>query len=663
MAESLVIDPVSEDATNTALTLTDAANGMDVLEQAYPQPDRDRQFAASADTIGDPLVLSRYKDRTITLRIRCYGANMRARLRALEAKVGKLAQYGGTLQRTLADSSTVTYDVLDADVDVPADWWFVNQSSVTVTVTLLAKPHGRGATTSYSTATETTNPELVFTVAAPAGDVPALGLLEITEGQGVDQAFVQWGVEGRKYAGTAASAALAFSGASRLAYNGSTALAVSGALSGTVLNQGNLTTSYQAMCSLASSGTVYPSHVGTYSVWGRLYAGTANAGTVTCALEWSQADLLNYTRNDGTAIVPSRSGAFLHVNLGQVRLDKVLTGAQRWDGRLIAASTTAGDDLAVDRFYLFPVDDGYGEVRSVAVNAGAAPTSFVAADEFDQAAGNLGGKSLRVGGSWTTAGSTTDFAVEATGHTLQRSTTSDASPRFAVASGTGALGVSGARVDLSNRAGLTSRMGVVLRYTDTSNYCAVYGALEDNVWGTVVHIYVDVVVGGSVRTTYLPWSATVDGTLAAMVDTAGQVNVWWGASWVGRVTDTALATGGALATGKVGIYDYDPGASGGTRIYDNFLASATNTSDAAMFASKKLQVRDSTVIRQDSAGTAWAKPGDVRGSYLRVPNGSVGGTARFIVKASRTIPETGADTGIDDISATLTVTPLYLGAP
>lgn len=668
-SETLVLDPTSEDSTNTQLTITDPSNGIDLLEQSYPMPDRDRQFAASVDTIGDPLVSTRFKNRVVTLKVRCYGASMRTRLTELENKVGKFTQYGGTLKRTLADSSVIVFDVLDADLDVPADWHFLQASSVTCTVTLTCKPLGRGAASTYGSSTESSNPELVFTVAAPSGNVPALGLLEVTEAQGVDQGFVQWGVQSRNY-GTATTAALAFSGSSRLAYNGSTALAVSGAVGGTVLNQGSLTANYQAVCSLASSGTAYPTHVGSFGVWARLYMGTANAGTVTAALEWAQGDLLNYTRNDGTVLPSTRSGAFLHTYLGQVRIERALTGAQRWDGRLVAKSTTSGDDLAVDRFYLFPVDEGYGEARSAAPNLGAAPTAYVAQDGFDQAAGALTGKTLPVGGTWAGAGDADDFSTTGSG-AITRTAVSDSSGlqngRLMIAgSSTYATCVAGVSATWTGFAifpranGLL--WGVLLRYVDTSNFLAAYLYYD----GAQVWTYISKRVAGV--TTALGADVTIysagliEGDVVASAYASGDAYMTLNGAPVLAVSDPVLATGGALATGKVGFFDNYTSATALTRTYDNFWATAT-PSDAALYASRKLQVRDNTVIRQDSTGTAYGKPGDVRGDYLRIPASNTGGTARVIVKASRGVPETGIDGGVDDITGQLTVTPLYLAVP
>jgi hypothetical protein len=128
-------------------------------------------------------------------------------------------------------------------------------------------------------------------------------------------------------------------------------------------------------------------------------------------------------------------------------------------------------------------------------------------------------------------------------------------------------------------------------------------------------------------------------------------------------SDTVLATGGTLATGRFGIYDEFTN-SGGTKVhaFDNFAA-WTPVLDAAIFASQSLRIDHESCVREDAAGTVWAEPGEYRGRFITVPASNVGGTVRMICKDSRAVPCDGADSGIDDLQATLHVTPLYLHPP
>jgi len=77
-----------------------------------------------------------------------------------------------------------------------------------------------------------------------------------------------------------------------------------------------------------------------------------------------------------------------------------------------------------------------------------------------------------------------------------------------------------------------------------------------------------------------------------------------------------------------------------------------------MFASQSLEVRHDAVLREDSTGSLWGPVSAYRGDLLTVPaSGKESRTCEFLVKACRNNPYTGADTGIDDISARLYVTP------
>jgi len=128
--------------------------------------------------------------------------------------------------------------------------------------------------------------------------------------------------------------------------------------------------------------------------------------------------------------------------------------------------------------------------------------------------------------------------------------------------------------------------------------------------------------------------------------------------------EAELATGGALATGKVCISDGRGGADGATtRKYDNFMI-AVPTTDAAVYASQSLEIRHDRVIREDSTGTLWVPVSKYVGDYCRVPvAGKEARTLRGIVKLCRNDPFTMADTAIDDASWRLSYRPRYLQVP
>jgi hypothetical protein len=272
---------------------------------------------------------------------------------------------------------------------------------------------------------------------------------------------------------------------------------------------------------------------------------------------------------------------------------------------------------------------------------------------------------LPIGGTWVGAGDATDFAIGS--GLLIRTATSDSS------------GLENGRLLTASTPSLTSMIcslsfplfaafgasagalsqGLVARYVDSTHFVA---AVIVSASPTPAIYVIRQNGAGSPTTLYFGAAPLYPADLAFAIDANGNYVVYSNGAAIASGYHSSLATGGALASGKVGIVDAYTSATAYTRSYDNFYAAGA-TSDAAVFASKKLQVRDNTTIRQDSAGTAYARPGDVRGDYLRIPASNVGGTVRMIVKASRGIPETGADTSVDDIAATLSVTPLYLTVP
>jgi hypothetical protein len=131
---------------------------------------------------------------------------------------------------------------------------------------------------------------------------------------------------------------------------------------------------------------------------------------------------------------------------------------------------------------------------------------------------------------------------------------------------------------------------------------------------------------------------------------------------LGQGWDAAFATGGTLASGKSGMYSTVGGASPEWR-FDNYAAWVPAI-DAAIFASQSVEIRHDRVVREDSGGTLWTEVSDYQGDLCWVPTaGREKRTLRWIVLPSRGNFDGLADTGIDDTSARLFVTPLYLDVP
>lgn len=296
---------------------------------------------------------------------------------------------------------------------------------------------------------------------------------------------------------------------------------------------------------------------------------------------------------------------------------------------------------------------------------------YTARDEFNQSAGALAGKTAVAGGAWGGAGDADDFSVEATGHTAQRTAVSDtvdigrAAPLGASATATAAQIDVRSSVLIGSTAPLT---GLLLRYVDASNYA--YARIQ---WTTVTGI---ARVGLARRLaasniTYSPVSLdfpiAVDTwyTLRAVIDATGS---WW--IWVfprGGVPGeplltgqhSELATGGALASGQAGLFDYWSGGTAVTRSLDNFLAWVP-TLDAVLHPSQSAELRTDGMFREDATGTAYGPVSYAEGGVPRLPPT---GTTQILLKGSRGDFDQVPDRGIDDISARVFYRPSWLFIP
>jgi hypothetical protein len=165
------------------------------------------------------------------------------------------------------------------------------------------------------------------------------------------------------------------------------------------------------------------------------------------------------------------------------------------------------------------------------------------------------------------------------------------------------------------------------------------------------------------------------GTSATNTNTAVSIDPSYEASW--RILDLGTIDIPAAITGTGG-WDgtlQATSTAGGDDIYFDWImlipvdeswgeVYTTTAAGAPIAASRTLSVRHDAVVRNSaSVSTYWIVP-PFRGDYLRVPPaGDEGRTVEIIVKLSRGMLLTGADSAIDDLSAKLYVTPRYLAVP
>ena len=209
-------------------------------------------------------------------------------------------------------------------------------------------------------------------------------------------------------------------------------------------------------------------HRGGRSMWFRIYDPGTTAGEVELRLEWRKRGQARWSQNP---IVPTPLvGGFALVDLGECQLSQGPLGADEWEWRVTARTTgTAGADIDLDRVWVLPTEqltngsspdrDHHSRRRSRLA------TSSISRREA------LNGVAAPIGGSWATSGGTGDLSVETTGHTVQRSTTSDSSARAAILGSTDYTNLA-AQIDIlrdNNNQSASQLSRLILRWVDANN--------------------------------------------------------------------------------------------------------------------------------------------------------------------------------------------------
>jgi hypothetical protein len=168
--------------------------------------------------------------------------------------------------------------------------------------------------------------------------------------------------------------------------------------------------------------------------------------------------------------------------------------------------------------------------------------------------------------------------------------------------------------------------GLFTRYVDTGNNItlAIKGATSGaNDPGNGAVLFAT----GMSSSWFMPLSlvAGVWYTLRLIVDTSGRFYGWvipktqggMGAPlFVGN--SSVLATGGACATGRVGLYDTAGGATAITKRWDNFIVGVPSV-DVVANANREVEARFDGHYRQSSDGIGWGPVPQIIGDNARVP--------------------------------------------
>ena len=542
---------------------------------------------------------------------------------------------------------SMTFYALSGEVtQLENDIKFTAGNVPTVVVTLKCRPGGYGALVTGPSQT-TAGPVVQLTVPDVPGDMPTdEAYIVITDQSSQSRRHVEWGAEWLHYNASTSlildSDSLVTSG-----YAGAQSTWGAGGAydpNATGTNSVNATLYASAWTAILSTGP--QSHVGTFRVKARVMCAP---GAAYFRLSWQVGDGDRSVNDQAYAAGPSANGNFREIDLGLVTIPPVTAGTQAWDGVLEgkAADAYTVSPWNVDYLTLVPVEAGYGRARG---QAAAQTGTVVATDGFAQSAGPLNAKTMTLGGAWASSGGATDFQVTGSG-TATRTAVSETAwaGRFAIAGTTNYINVA---PSLTMTAPLATNpaVGPVVRYVDASNWLAfLFSANTVYINSYETWLYVYICVAGT-KTLLASQGAGVSGTPALTV--SGDVNasgVYTATISTGTATrtvtgsHTALATGGALATGKTGFYSETRGTSG-VQTFDSFTASTVPLAVPAIYSGRTLEVTGAETRRQDSAGTMYGRPASYRGSrFVLNPEGSAGRSTRILAKAWRNDVDLGAE--------------------
>ncbi len=671
--ESIILDPSEvADAERTELDIHDgdilvAKSGPDWGESAL-------QLYKTQQAWGEVVVDTWAPNRQVQIPLVVGGNNpvgfSAARL-ALQAKVARIQAEGGWLKRTLKDGKKLYLDIVRGGASLKmggGDEQALYDIDADAVLTLECLPDFYEDEITSSDHVETTNPELIAVEAVAKGDYPGRLTITVDEDSGVDQLGLKAALRCRHY-DSAATAALVYEAEALTALDAAAATALTGA-SGAGKNtiaHTNLGANWTPVLGTLIGGTTWMTHQGLYRLLVRVY--TTSATPPDLRFIYDIGDAVNPTENDQVTI-PGTDNFYL-MDLGEVRLDAAPVGTHRWQGMLQAKGAVGGENVYIDRVWFWPVDDGCVTLTAP-IDPSIGGTTYAARDEFNQAAGNLTGKSPAVSpGVYAamTNSDTTDFTVGS--GVAQRTATSDSGTIVAGtlkgrALGTGLnIGDTVAHLDISNSAVAQVEQGLMVRVVDEKNFLLVDLAHHT---ASQYNLSVFKVVAGSLTalaSKNIDVAPTSDSTLTvAAIGASVLVYINAVGAPLGEPTyvlsDTDLS--GALKTGDIDIYDQCINGPC-TRTYDNFGVWTPNL-DAVLYAKQSAYLRWDGNYRESLDGLSVGPVADPTGDLLRMPvSGEENRSVEIMVKASRGDFGLVPDSGIDDISYKLAYRPSHLFVP
>jgi hypothetical protein len=624
--EALVLDPfeVSLNRVEFDITAYVAEAGPDFGEAAI------EQYLADVQQ-GQLPVDFRYPSRTVTipLLLRDDPAHTFEELRAyFQQKAGLFQREGGWVKRQTVKGplfGDVTGASLKLGGSTAQALWGIDADAV-LTLTTLPDWYGIEVIDSIrSNAADAT--ELIYTLDGVNGEISARSRLVLKNLSASDIHGLLWGVRSRNYSPDP-TARLVYEARNLTpiapAVDTANAKAFSG---GREIRIDATSTNWTAVLSTDIAGVGSLTHGGSYQVWARVRTGGVALGRAhKVRFVWDVGDLLLPVENPPVRM-PLDSDYWL-ADLGTVRLDPSPIGTHRWQGVVQAADGRG--DFAVDKLWLQPLDEAAGRL-TIPPSASVGITGYSARDEFPFTTGGSvpTTQALPIGGSWTFShGDSDDFLTDAAGR-VARSTISDTAARFLYASGP-TLAATAVQIDfyIPNALAGSAQPFLMFRRVDVGNYA--YATTARHPTDGSYRLYLSSALGAPpvtiAESDLLPWHFGNWWSLRVAVTTSGYIFAWlFPQGAVPPAEPTAMrydpdkfGPGKTLAAGKVGFGDYNPSATAGARLYDNFLAWVPDV-DAVMFAGRSAELRYDGMYREAPGGTNYAPMSTVLGDLLRLP--------------------------------------------
>lgn len=409
--------------------------------------------------------------------------------------------------------------------------------------------------------------------------------------------------------------------------NTSTVIVKTGAASGKVVSSGPLSGTWTSILDSEIAATSeFMEHVESRRFLIRVYDPNEATKRIKLKLEWRSLGATKWISND--AETTSVVGGYSFVELGTVRPELATLGSQRWEWRILAMTQhEAGEEILLDQVYIIPTEQ-YAKVKE---HVEAAPGGAVIwEDEFLEPEGNVTGQVAPIGGTYEGAGDAADFKGDPKNFRIKRAENKDASlvlGRYLIAGSSKKTytSLAGTVSNLTNiPAGMKS--GFLFRYVNTENWGRVVferGSYKVGS-GSGIHtiqggnLRVEKCVAGVVKLLAQTGQGAdfLDGgSIKITVNTKGEVQAEAvGTEWSKLTfTHTDFATGGALAEGKVGVYDVMTGEAAGStepRYYSAVVATtapAAVEQDAICYAGRSMEFRSDGVFRQHPTVDIWAR--------------------------------------------------------